>query len=317
MTGRAARKLVALLALAAILGVSAQAFARGHETDNGPAVPTPVIKKLFRRSHHGARILDVTRSPLFLGPTYAGVIYRPKGATGFQRIDLAVYHERGLLAHPTVGQRGLLSPAARWQVAAHGTGSLDIVRTRTYPAEDEEPARTITEEQKGPFEWALSSPGGQVIDPGNQDGGPIDGAGRVQGSGTFTVTSVQEPELDKTCALTIAGEPSNANYQPLSKPGPHGIREQISLGLGDSIETESPPAAGSECSGAGPVELPSNASAAFSVIVPQAPWTSPVGSAIAYHFHTVKKVPDVLAQVSEEITFDLNGTAALTMTGFE
>lgn len=312
---RSARKGLLALGAAALLTCGGQALARSHETDNGPSVPTPVIKSLFRRTHHGAQILYVTRSPYFLGPTYAGVVYRPKGETGYRRIDLAVYHERRLLGHPTVGQRGLLSPAAAWKLAEHGTGSLDILRTSTYPGELEEPARTITEEQKGTFEWSFDSPGGEVIDPGSQDGGPIDGDGHIEGSGTATVASVEEPELDKTCALTITGEPSNSNYQPQSKPGPKGIREQISLGLGDSIETESTGA--SECPGGGPVELPETAAAAFSVIVPQAPWTSPLDAPVAYRFHVVKKVPDVLAHVTEEITFGLTGTGELTMTGFE
>jgi hypothetical protein len=310
----AARKALLALGATVFLAFGGQALARSHETDNGKAVPTAVVKSLFRRTHHGAQILYVTRSPLFLGPTYAGVVYRPKRESGYRRVDLAVYHEHRLLAHPTVGQRGLLSPAARWQLAEHGTGSLDILRTSTYPGEDEEPARTITEEQKGTFGWSLESPGGEVIEPSNQ-GGPLDGKGRLQGNGTSTVTSAQEPDLDKTCSLVITGAPSNADYQPQSKPGPKGIREQISLGLGDSIETES--TGGSECSGGSPLELPESAAAAFSLIVPQAPWTSPLAAPVSYHFHTVKQVPDVLAHVTEEITFDLSGTASLTMTGFE
>jgi hypothetical protein len=311
----AARKALIALGATLVLACGGQALARSHETDNGPAVPTAVVKSLFRRTHHGAQILYVTRSPLFLGPTYAGVVYRPKRESGYRRVDLAVYHERRLLAHPTVGQRGLLSPAARWKVAEHGTGSLDVVSTRTYPGEEEEPARTITDEEKGTFEWSFGSPGGEVIDPRNQEGGPIDGAGRVNGSGTLTVNSPQDPAFDKTCALTITGKPSDSDYQPQSKPGPKGIREQISLDLGDSLETEWSGA--NECSGGGPLELPESAAAAFNLIVPQAPWTSPVAAPVSYRFHTVKHDPDALPPVTEEITFDLSGTGSLTMTGFE
>jgi hypothetical protein len=265
---------------ASMLGLTLAALAWG----GGSAAGSPAsVARIARRNHPGARVLETTGSTL-LGPSYAGVLYVPRGTPAkppLRRVDLAVFRGTHELRRPSLEDVLLLSPPGRWRIRESGIGSVEASSTRSVPASDEEPARVETTTTSVRFTWSWTAGMGKRgvgIDLGADHGDRIEGGvATLEGSGHYSRSAGEDgPAYSCDFPVALRQESDEASmYSPAKGAtlGRRGRKEQISVQLG-TIAYGAPAFADESCAPVGEgIELEPS----FTLSVPQAPWSSPLG----------------------------------------